>query len=93
MRVTKVKIRERYRLELSFNDGVSGVVDVGDLAGQGVFTSWLQPGAFEDVSVGSGGELVWTCGVDLCADALYLRLTGKKPGSIFPSLLVEETIA
>jgi len=93
VRVDKVQIRERYLLELTFNDGISGAVDLGDLAGQGVFSSWLQPGAFEDVSIGSGGEVVWACGVDLCADALYLRLTGKKPEAIFPALAAEETIA
>ena len=93
MRVTEVRVRKRFELELRFDDGVSGVVDLGDLAGDGVFSSWLDPGAFEDVSIGSGGELAWACGVDLCADALYLRLTGKMPEEIFPALSTEETLA
>ena len=38
------------------------------------------------VKIGETGELIWSEQVDLCPDALYLRLTGKKPEDIFPSL-------
>ena len=38
------------------------------------------------MTVGETGELVWSCGVDLCPDALYLRVTGKKPEEEFPVL-------
>ena len=83
MRIKKLKPAGRYRLELEFSDGTSGVVDLGHLAGSGVFAAWQKPGAFEDVCIGSGGEASWACGVDLCADSLYLRLTGKRPEDLF----------
>lgn len=86
MRIVAVRPEARYRVWLSFDDGTEGVVDLGDLAGKGVFAAWGSGDAFEGVTVGSGGELAWACGVDLCADALYLRLTGKSPEDIFPSL-------
>ncbi|MBN2494934.1 MAG: DUF2442 domain-containing protein [Deltaproteobacteria bacterium] len=86
MRLTQVKAAKRYTLELEFDDGVCGVVDLGDLAGKGVFKAWEEAGAFESVEIGSGGEVNWPCGVDLCADALYLRLTGKSVEDIFPSV-------
>ncbi len=38
------------------------------------------------VRIGSGGELAWSDEIDLCPDAMYLRITGKKPGDLFPAL-------
>lgn len=84
--ITNVKVLEGYRLELEFDDGVSGGVDLSDLVGKGVFALWRDRRAFEQVRVGSSGELAWGDKIDLCPDALYLRVTGKKPEDIFPSL-------
>ena len=93
VKVHSVRAVSRYRLELSFDDGTSGEVDLSHLAGRGVFSAWESPGAFEDVTVGSGGEVCWACGVDLCADALYLRLTSKKPEDLFPNITSESRVA
>ena len=73
-------------MHLTFDDGVSGIVDVADLAGRGVFEIWNERKVFEAVSIGDYGELRWGTSVDLCPDSLYLRLTGKKPQEIFPGL-------
>ena len=75
-----------YRLRLRYDDGVEGEVDLSSLAGRGVFAAWNEPGAFERVNIGSGGEVTWEAGVDLCPDALYMQLTGKSPEQLFPSL-------
>jgi hypothetical protein len=86
MRVSRVKVLPNYRLELEFDDGVSGTVDLSDAVGRGVFAPWRDPLFFEQVSIGSAGELVWGEKIDLCPDALYLQVTGKKPEDIFPAL-------
>lgn len=93
MRIKVVKPVDRYRLNVEFDDGVSGIVDLGDLKGRGIFKAWEQPGAFEDVTLGSGGEAIWACGVDYCADALYLRLTGKSIEDVMPALRAESKVA
>ena len=85
-KIVSVKALPGYKLWLEYADGTKGEVDVSDLVGQGVFKKWLTPGAFEKVSIGSMGELVWGDELDLCPDALYLRLTGKSPEEIFPAL-------
>jgi hypothetical protein len=85
-RITKVKVLPEYRLELEFDDGVTGTVDLSEGVGKGVFAVWCDPLAFEQVRIGSSGELVWGEQVDLCPDALYLKVTGKKPEDIFPAL-------
>ena len=85
-KVLKVRALQGYCLELEFDDGVSGTVDLSDLAGKGVFVLWRDHQAFEQVRIGSSGELVWDDRVDLCPDALYFRVTGKKPEDVFPAL-------
>ncbi len=85
-KVSKVKTLQGYRLWLEFDDGVSGTVDVSDLVGKGVFALWCDPRTFDQVRIGSSGELVWGDQIDLCPDALYLKVTGKTPEDLFPAL-------
>jgi hypothetical protein len=92
-KVLKVRALPGYRLALEFDDGVSGTADVSDLVGQGVFGLWADFQAFEQVRIGSSGELVWSDQIDLCPDALYLKITGKKPEDLFPALRPEHTHA
>lgn len=92
-RITKIKVLEGYRIALTFDDGVSGVVDLSDLAGKGVFTRWRERSFFEQARIGSSGEAVWGDELDLCPDALYLKATGKKPEDLFPGLRPEQARA
>jgi len=85
-KILKVRTLEAYRLELAFDDGLTGTVDLSDPLGRGVFARSLGRSAFEQVRIGSSGELVWGDQVDLCPDALYLRATGKKPEDLFSAL-------
>lgn len=85
-KITKVKVLQDYRLELTFDDGVCGVADLSELVGKGVFALWRDRNVFEQVRIGSFGELIWADQIDLCPDSLYLRATGKQPEDIFPAL-------
>lgn len=86
LKLTDIKPLPNFRLWLRYADGVEGEVNLSDLAGKGVFVAWQEPGSFEQVSIGTGGEAVWASGVDLCPDTLYMRLTGKTPEQVFPNL-------
>ena len=77
LKITKVEPLAGYQLRLTYSDGVTGVVDLSHLVGKGVFRLWHDPQAFVHVTLGSGGELHWSDEVQLCADALYLELTGQ----------------
>ncbi len=85
-KITEVKVLPAQRLELTFDNGVRGVVDLSGLAGQGVFAIWNDPRFFAKVQVGPMGELTWGDRIDLCPDSLYLKITGQKPEDIFPAL-------
>lgn len=93
VKITKVTALKDYRLEIAFDDGISGVVDLSDLVGKGVFALWRDPDIFKQVQIGPFGELVWFDKIDLCPDSLYLRLTEKKPEDIFPALRRESMYA
>jgi hypothetical protein len=86
VRPTEVKPLDNYRLWIKFSDGIEGVIDLSNLAGKGVFALWNDYRKFEKVSIGSGGEIAWNDQVDLCPDAVYLKITGKRPEDIFPKL-------
>ena len=80
VRPTEVRAVERYRIWLRYEDGTEGEVDLSDLAGLGVFVVWEDPGVFSEVKLGSHGAVEWPGGLDLCPDALYLRLTVRIDG-------------
>jgi hypothetical protein len=85
-KVIKINVLENYRLDLTFADGTRGTADLSDLAGSGVFKCWDNYEEFKMVKIGDAGELVWREQIDLCPDALYLRVTGKTAEDIFPAL-------
>jgi len=82
----EVRPLPQFRLYLRYADGVEGEVDLSHLAGQGVFALWDEPGAFERVKISDHHSIYWTDEVELCADALYLQITGKTPEEVFPNL-------
>ena len=75
----EVRPLARYRVWLRYQDGTEGEVDLSHLAGKGVFSVWEQEGVFARVKLGPHGQIEWPGEVDLCPDALYLTLTGKRP--------------
>ena len=92
-KIVKVNTLPDYTLELEFDDGTAGTVNLSDLAGRGVFAIWLEGDTFEQVRISPSGELVWNDRVDLCPDALYFKVTGKKPEDVFPALHQESVHA
>jgi hypothetical protein len=86
LKLIEVRPLPGYRLHLRYADGVAGDVDLSSFVGKGVFCLWNDPKAFQNVSIGTGGELRWSDEVDMCADALYMQVTGKTPEEVFPGI-------
>ena len=87
---TKVQALPSYRIYLEFSDGARGEVDLSDLAGKGVFQVWSDYNFFEKVHIGDHREIKWNDEIELCADSLYLRVTGKSPEEVLPGLRREQ---
>jgi len=86
MNLLEVSPKEDFRLFLRYDDGVSGEVDLSELAGRGVFSAWSNPGVFQQVRLTDMGHPEWPGAIDLCPHALYMQLTGKRPEELFPAL-------
>ena len=84
-RPVEVKPLPNFRIRLRYDDGTTGEVDLSDLVGRGVFKAWDDITFFDSVRLGSHGAIEWGADIDICPDAMYLRLTGKLPEEIFPS--------
>lgn len=83
---TDVKPLENYRLWVKFSDGFEGIADLSEFAGKGVLALWDDYREFQKVHIGPGGEIAWSEQIDMCPDAIYLKVTGKKPEELFPKL-------
>ena len=82
----EAKPLENFCLHVKFSDGVAGIVDLSEFAGKGVFALWNDYTQFDNVSIGSSGELSWNEDVDMDGLGIYLKLTGKKPEEVLPKL-------
>jgi hypothetical protein len=87
IKIIEARVLDSYRLHVKFSDGAEGEVDLSALAGQGVFSAWGNPAFFEQLQISSSGRsLEWGNQIDLSADSLYLKVTGKTVQELFPKL-------
>ena len=77
IRPTEVEPRDGCRIWLSYSDGTAGEINLSHLAGHGVFKAWNDRKCFKTVRITSYGTIAWGNDIELCPDALYMRLTGK----------------
>ncbi len=84
IRPTNVQALAKYRIWLEFDDGVSGEIDLSDVAGSGVFKIWDEPGYFEKVHIAPHRAIAWDDDVELCPDTLHWELAGKADGATTP---------
>ena len=75
-----------YKVRVTFSDDTQGVADLSDLVGKGIFALWENYHTFRQLQIGDSGELIWADQIDLCPDALYIKITGKQPDDVFPRL-------
>ncbi len=79
-RPLEVKALDNYRMWRRYSGGAAGIVDLSDLVGKRVFALWNDQAEFQKVHIGPSGEIA------LRPDALYFKITGKKPEELFPKL-------
>ena len=84
--LTDVKPLADYQLWVRFSDGVEGTGDLSEFVGDGVFSAWEDHREFERVRIGPSGELAWGEEIDMCPEAIYVKITGNKPEDMFPKL-------
>lgn len=77
--IVSVRPTTEYRLQLTFEDGVEGEIDISALIDfEGVFAALKDRREFINVRVDSElGTICWPNGADLDPDVLYAVITGE----------------
>ena len=81
--IAEVQVEAGRGLRLRFADGLTGLVSLEILTAPGGMLAQLaDPAYFAKVTIGYGGRaLVWPGEVELCADALWLRVNAGRQGA------------
>jgi hypothetical protein len=78
--ITNVQVLDGYRVELTFSDGVRGVVDLANriVGRSGIFAPLEDLEFFKQATVDNDlGTIVWPNGADICPDLFYAWATGQ----------------
>lgn len=71
-----VKPLAEFKIELTYSNGYVGIYDVHELLEYDVFKPLKNPELFNSVRK-DHNAISWNEEIDLCADSLYLKLTGE----------------
>jgi hypothetical protein len=83
-KIISIEAIEKYKLKILFNDETSGIYDVSDLAGKGVFKVWEQNDQFFKVFVDKeSGAISWPGGIDIDTLSAYCSIKGISPDKYF----------
>jgi len=93
LKILEARPLDGYKIWLKFEDGAAGEVDLSHLAGKGVFALWNDYENFKKISVEDNRRVAWSDEIDIDADSLYMKLTGKTPEELFPALKEEHAHA
>lgn len=77
--VTTLKVLPGHRLEVSFADGLKGIVDMSKDDFRGVFAPLADESFFAQAAI-RDGVVVWPNGVDIAPDAMYDEVNEHKSG-------------
>ncbi len=80
LHVTRVKYLEEYNLELTFNDGVTGIVDLKDELWGEIFEPLKDLNLFSEVRLNKDtGTIEWPNGADFAPEFLHDEIKKHEP--------------
>lgn len=91
MKATEVQALPEYKIRVCYEDGVEGELDLSQYVGKGVFAAWKDLDFFESVYISPHGSIAWSDDIELCADSVYLELTGKTPEELFRRVPISQS--
>ena len=81
MKVLEVKYLSDYTINIKFEDGVVGTIQLNDLVEKGIFKVLQDKSEFAKVYT-NGNSIAWSNELEIDAIAIYSELTGKHFGEI-----------
>jgi len=74
IRPIKVTALSGHRLEISYPDGVTGIIDLSTSIGHGIFAPLADETFFNGVHIGKFGQIAWSDEIEICPDSTYLEI-------------------
>lgn len=90
MKAVSVNALPEYKIEVAFDDGVSGVVDLKDFIGKGIFSALKDKSLFNKVYT-TGYSIAWSDELEIDALAIYAEILNKKPEEVLSASLTYAT--
>jgi high-affinity K+ transport system ATPase subunit B len=81
MKATDVKALAGYKINVMFEDGVSGVIDLYDLVQKGIFKTLQDVANFQKVYT-TGSSIAWSDELEIDADNIYAELMHAEPAKL-----------
>jgi hypothetical protein len=78
-RIVKLSVLPKYKLQIEFEDGTAGIVDLADDLHGAMFEPLKDEAFFRKASLDEFGVVCWPNGADYAPDAMYDIITGKPP--------------
>jgi hypothetical protein len=91
-KIISVEAIEKYKLKIKFADRTSGIYDVSDLAGKGVFKIWDTNDTFFKVVVNAdSGAISWPGEIEIDTINAYCSIKGISPEAYFQNQMDHAT--
>jgi len=81
MIATNVKAIGNDKISVSFDDGISGIVDLADLIQKGIFRELKDPILFAKV-YSTGEAIAWSDDLEIDALNIYAKITKQEPSEL-----------
>ena len=78
MKVTSVRPAKGYKVDVVFDDGVSGIINLKEFVTQGIFSDLKDEHLFNKVYT-NGYSIAWSDELEIDALTVYAEVSGKKP--------------
>jgi hypothetical protein len=88
-RITKLSVLPKYRLQIEFEDGVAGIIDLADDLTGPMFEPLRDEGVFGKARLDEFGVVCWPNGADYAPDAMYDIIAGKLGKNGRPKAVVQ----
>ncbi len=91
-KIISVEAIEKYKLKIKFADQTSGIYDVSDLAGKGVFKIWDTNDNFLKAVVNAdSGAISWPGEIEIDTINAYCSIKGISPEAYFQNQMDHAT--
>ncbi len=74
----KAEALSKYRIKVTFEDGVTGEADLSDSAGKGIFKFWDEDNNFEKVYINPETDgIAWNDELEICPETVYEQVKAE----------------